>query len=226
MVEFINVIKEYDPDIVALQNINLKVNEGEFVSIVGQSGTGKSTLIKLIIGEERATSGEVGGDGLDLSNLHPRQLPALRQRIGVVFQDFKLLLNRTVAENVAFALEARGELSHRIDRVVPQVLELVRLQDKANRYPSQLSGGEQQRVVIARSLVNQRKLVVADEPTGNLDSVNAREIIELLQRINELGSTVILVTHNRDIVNSLRRRVVTLDGGQVVGDQAVGRYVL
>src|SRR3989344_5656562 len=138
MVEFINVIKEYDPDIVALQNINLKVNEGEFVSIVGQSGTGKSTLIKLIIGEERATSGEVVVDGLDLSNLHPRQLPALRQRIGVVFQDFKLLLNRTVAENVAFALEARGELSHRIDRVVPQVLELVRLQDKANRYPSQL----------------------------------------------------------------------------------------
>jgi cell division transport system ATP-binding protein len=226
MVEFTDVSKEYEPGIVALQNVSLKVDEGEFVSIVGQSGTGKSTLIKLIIGEEQATSGDVVVDGMNLSTLRPRQLPLLRQRIGVVFQDFKLLPNRTVAENVAFALEARGEPRHRIDRVVPQVLELVRLEDKANRYPTQLSGGEQQRVVIARSLVNQPKLVVADEPTGNLDGVNAREIIELLQRINELGSTVILVTHNREIVNALRRRVVTLDSGQVVGDQAVGRYVL
>ncbi len=226
MVEFSNVVKEYAPDIVALRDVSLKVDEGEFVSIVGQSGTGKSTLIKLIIGEEKPTSGEVVVDGVNLGTLRPRHLPQLRQRIGVVFQDFKLLPQRTVAENVAFALEARGEPTHRIKRVVPQVLDLVRLADKASRYPGQLSGGEQQRVVIARSLVNQPKLVVADEPTGNLDAVNAQEIIDLLQRINELGSTVILVTHNREIVNGLRRRVVTLDGGQVVGDQAVGRYVL
>lgn len=226
MVEFSNVVKEYAPDIVALRDVSLKVEEGEFVSIVGQSGTGKSTLIKLIIGEEKPTSGDVVVDGVNLATLRPRHLPLLRQRIGVVFQDFKLLPQRTVAENVAFALEARGEPNHRIARVVPQVLDLVRLADKANRYPGQLSGGEQQRVVIARSLVNQPKLVVADEPTGNLDSVNAQEIIDLLQRINELGSTVILVTHNREIVNGLRRRVITLDGGQVVGDQAVGRYVL
>lgn len=226
MVEFSNVLKQYPPDIVALRDVSLKVEEGEFVSIVGQSGTGKSTLIKLIIGEEKPTSGDVVVDGVSLASLRPSHLPLLRQRIGVVFQDFKLLPQLTVAENVAFALEARGEPTGRIRRVVPQVLDLVRLSDKADRYPGQLSGGEQQRVVIARSLVNQPKLVVADEPTGNLDAVNAQEIIDLLQRINELGSTVILVTHNREVVNSLRRRVITLDNGQVVADQAVGRYVL
>lgn len=226
MVKFINVVKSYPPDIIALKDINLQVGAGEFISIVGQSGTGKTTLIKLIIGEERPTTGQVMVDGLDVGALSLRRLPQLRQRIGVVFQDFKLLPNRTVKENVAFALEARGEPSPRIQRIVPQVLKLVRLDGKENRYPYQLSGGEQQRVVIARSLANQPKLVVADEPTGNLDAVNAGEIIELLQRINELGSTVILVTHNREIVNGLQRRVITLDSGRIVSDQSVGRYVL
>lgn len=226
MVKFVDVVKQYTPEIIALQNVNLCVEPGEFVSIVGQSGTGKTTLIKLIIGEEKPTAGQVFVDGVDIGELSARHIPELRQKIGVVFQDFKLLPNRTVQENVAFALEARGEPRHRISKVVPQVLKLVRLEDKADRYPHQISGGEQQRVVIARSLVNQPKLVVADEPTGNLDAVNAKEIIELLQRINELGSTVILVTHNREIVNALRRRVITLDNGQIVSDQQVGRYVL
>lgn len=226
MVKFIDVVKVYPPDTTALKNVNLEVVKGEFVSIVGQSGTGKTTLIKLIIGEEKPTFGQVFIDGLDVGQLSTGKLPHLRQHIGVVFQDFKLLPNLTVAENVAFTLEARGANQIHINKVVPQVLKLVRLEGKENRYPYQLSGGEQQRVVIARSLANQPKLVVADEPTGNLDAVNAKEIIELLQRINELGSTVILVTHNREIVNNLRKRVITLDGGQVVSDQLVGRYVL
>lgn len=226
MVKFIDVVKVYPPDTTALKNINLEVTSGEFISIVGQSGTGKTTLIRLIIGEEKPTFGQVFIDGVDVGQLSVGKLPRLRQHIGVVFQDFKLLPNLTVAENVAFTLEARGETRSRISKVVPQVLKLVRLEGKDGRYPYQLSGGEQQRVVIARSLSNQPKLVVADEPTGNLDAVNAKEIIELLQRINELGSTVILVTHNREIVNNLRKRVVTLDAGQIVSDQLVGRYVL
>jgi len=226
MIKFINVSKYYKPNVVALKNINLEINPGEFVSIVGQSGTGKTTLIRLMIAEEKPSEGKIIIGGWDITNIHDREVPYLRRQIGVVFQDFKLLKKKTVFENVAFALMTCGVPKKRIEHIVPQVLRIVGLEKKIDRYPYQLSGGEQQRVVIARSLVHKPKLLVADEPTGNLDSINTREIIDLLKKINELGTTVALVTHNREVVNNLKKRVITLDEGQIIGDQEKGRYVL
>ncbi|MDP3985129.1 MAG: cell division ATP-binding protein FtsE [bacterium] len=226
MIRFRNVSKMYHPDTVGLQNVNLHIEPGEFVSIVGQSGTGKTTLVKLLIAEERPTRGEITLGGWDISRIRPREIPMLRRQIGVVFQDFKLLPQKTVFENVAFALEVCGCSHGRVKQVVPQVLRIVGLDEKKNRYPRQLSGGEQQRVVIARSLVHRPKMIVADEPTGNLDTLNTREIIDLLKKINELGTTVLLVTHNRDVVNALRRRVITIDHGTITSDEEEGRYKL
>lgn len=204
----------------------MQIEEGEFVSVVGQSGTGKTTLVKLIIAEERPTAGVLKVGGWDVSRLSDSEIPLLRRQIGVIFQDFKLLDKKTVFENVAFALQVCGASSKRINSVVPQILQIVGLDKKADRYPTQLSGGEQQRVVVARSLVHAPKLIVADEPTGNLDTLNTHEIIEVLKRINELGTTILLVTHNREVVNTLQRRVITLDRGTVVNDQAKGKYTL
>ncbi|HAH03992.1 TPA: cell division ATP-binding protein FtsE [Candidatus Komeilibacteria bacterium] len=221
-----NVTKFYKPSTYALKAVSLDIAPGEFVSVVGQSGTGKTSLIKLIIAEERPTSGQIIIGGWDITNIHPKEVPYLRRQIGVVFQDFKLLQKKTVFENVAFALETCGSSRSKIVNVIPQVLKIVGLEDKVDRYPHQLSGGEQQRVVIARSLVHKPKLIVADEPTGNLDSINAREIIDLLKKINELGTTVVLVTHDREVVNNLKKRVVTVDDGQIISDQSRGRYVL
>jgi cell division transport system ATP-binding protein len=224
MILFKNVSKIYPPNIVGIEGVSLHVKPGEFVSIVGQSGTGKSTLAKLLFAEERPTRGKIEIGGWDITNIKDHDVPMLRRQIGVVFQDYKLLQKKTVYENVAFALQVAGALPRRIREVVPLVLNIVNLGDKHERYPNQLSGGEQQRVAIARSLVHQPKVLVADEPTGNLDTLNAREIMDLLSKINEFGTTVVLVTHDRDIVNRLLRRVITLEDGKIVSDVEGGRY--
>lgn len=226
MIRLKNVSKHYPTGTVGLQNINLHIRPGEFVSIVGQSGTGKTTLAKLLIAEEKPSKGQIVIGGWDISSIKTSEIPLLRRQIGVVFQDFKLLPKKTTYENVAFALEVCGAQTKKIKSIVPQALKIVGLADKGNRYPRQLSGGEQQRVVIARALVHRPRIIVADEPTGNLDSLNTREIIDLLKKINEFGTTVVLVTHNRDVVNELQRRVITLDRGMIVSDQEEGKYLL
>lgn len=226
LIEFRNVAKYYPGAVTALKDVALTIDEGEFVSLVGQSGTGKTTLIKLLIAEEPPSEGRIVVGGWDITNIKSRELPILRRQIGVVFQDFKLLPKKTIYENVAFALEVAGAPGEQIVSVVPQLLKLVGLEDRYMRYPRELSGGEQQRVVIARALAHRPKILVADEPTGNLDSINTKEIIDLLKRINEFGTTVLLVTHNREVVNQLKRRVVVLEQGRVVSDQARGRYLL
>lgn len=226
MIRLKNVSKIYHPDIVGLKDVSLHIKPGEFVSIVGQSGTGKSTLAKLLFAEEIATRGQVVVGGWDITDIKSADVALLRRQIGVVFQDFKLLPKKTIGENVAFALEVSGEHPSRIQEVVPHVLRIVGLAAKGQRYPGQLSGGEQQRASIARSLVHRPKILVADEPTGNLDTINTHEIMDLLNHINEFGTTIVLVTHNRDVVNRLKKRVITLDGGQVVSDVEEGRYRL
>jgi len=226
MISLKNVTKIYPPNTVALKELTLSIKPGEFVSIVGQSGTGKSTLVKLLIAEERATRGSLEIGGWNITHLSAREVPILRRQIGVVFQDFKLLPQLTAYENVAFALEVAGATSERIRQIVPQVLQIVGLDKQVSRYPRQLSGGEQQRVVIARALAHRPKIIIADEPTGNLDTLNSREIVDVLKKINSFGTTILLVTHNRDIVNLLRRRVIALEDGQVISDHEVGKYVL
>jgi cell division transport system ATP-binding protein len=226
MIRLKNVSKTYPTGTVGLQNVNLHIRPGEFVSIVGQSGTGKTTMAKLLIAEERPTKGQIVIGGWDISSIKPSEVPLLRRQIGVVFQDFKLLPKKTAYENVAFALEVSGAGTKKMKAIVPQALKIVGLSDKGDRYPKQMSGGEQQRVVIARALVHRPKIIVADEPTGNLDSLNTREIIDLLKKINEFGTTVVLVTHNREVVNELQRRVITLDRGMIVSDQEEGKYLL
>lgn len=226
MIYLNDVSKIYPPDVKALNNVHLHIEEGEFVSVVGQSGTGKTTLVKLIIAEEKPSKGIIKVNGWDVAKISPAEVPLLRRNIGVIFQDFKLLPKKTVFENVAFALQVCGTSQKSINAIVPQILQIVGLDKKADRYPGQISGGEQQRVVIARSLVHAPKLLVADEPTGNLDSLNTYEIIEVLKKINELGTTIVLVTHNREVVNLLRRRVITLDRGMIVNDQENGKYVI
>ena len=226
MIKLKKLAKHYPPDTKALQNITLDVEAGEFVSIVGQSGSGKTTLIKLLIAEERPTTGQVVIGGWDITAIKQREVPVLRKQIGVVFQDFKLLPKKTVFENVAFALEVSGAKWPEIEVIVPKLLKMVGLADKTDRFPHQLSGGEQQRVVIARSLAHKPKLLVADEPTGDLAAINTGEIIDLLIKLNEAGTTVLLVTHNKDVVNKLRQRVITLEQGQVISDQPRGKYLL
>jgi cell division transport system ATP-binding protein len=226
MIKISNLSKTYNREVSALRNINLHIKPGEFVSIVGQSGSGKSTLVKLMIAEERPEAGQIIIGGWDITNIKDSEIPTLRRQLGVIFQDYKLLPKKTVFENIAFAMEVCGFRKTEIQKTVNQILSLVGLKDKADRYPNQLSGGEQQRVAIARSLVHKPKLLVADEPTGNLDSINTREIIDLLKKINDLGTTVVLVTHNREVVNNLQSRVITLEHGYIISDQAKGRYLL
>jgi len=226
MIKLENITKIYPPDIKALYKVNLHIKPGEFVSIVGRSGTGKTTLVKLLIGEEKPNQGKIIVGGWDITDIGQSEIPVLRRQIGVVFQDFKLLHRKTLFENVCFALQVCGERQSKVNSIVPQVLKIVGLENKMNRYPLEVSGGEQQRAVIARALVHRPKILLADEPTGNLDSINADEIIEILQKINKFGTTVLLVTHNRDVVNKLRKRVITIENGLIVGDQAVGKYIL
>jgi len=226
MIRLKNISKMYGPGIVGVKNVNLHIRPGEFVSIVGQSGTGKSTLVKLLIAEEKPTSGSLQIGGWEIGRIRDKDVPGLRRQIGVVFQDFKLLPKKTVYENVAFALEVAGVSGRRIREVVPHVLRIVNLSGKENRYPQQLSGGEQQRVVIARSLVHRPKIIVADEPTGNLDSIHTAEIVDIFKKINEFGTTVVMVTHNREIVNALRKRVLTIHAGEIVADHEEGKYLI
>lgn len=225
MITIHNVSKSYNKNKI-LRGINLRIEPGEFVSIVGQSGAGKTTIVKILIGEERVSTGEVIIGDWDITKISKREVPYLRRQIGVIFQDFKLLPKKTLEENVSFALEVSGGTSAKIKKIVPSVMKIVGLNDKKKRYPNEVSGGEQQRAAIARALVHQPKILLADEPTGNLDAINANEIIDLLLRINKFGTTVILVTHNKDIVNRLNRRVVTMEQGQIISDQAHGKYLL
>lgn len=226
MIKLSNVSKIYKPKTTALKEVSLHIKPGEFVSIVGQSGSGKTTLAKLLFAEERPSEGHVVIGDWDISRIRQSEIPVLRRQIGVVFQDFKLLSQKTVYENISFALEVSGESSRRIKKIIPQVLKIVGLEDKATRYPRQLSGGEQQRVSIARALVHRPKIMIADEPTGNLDTIHSHEIIQLLKKINEFGTTVVLVTHDRDVVNALKKRVITISDGEIISDVAHGKYVL
>jgi len=226
MIKFYNVSKYYSKNAIALKQINLHIKPGEFVSIVGQSGTGKTTMVKTIIGEEKIDQGKIVIGGWDITNIGQREVPTLRRQMGVIFQDFKLLNKKTLFENVAFAMQVCGQNSKKINKIVPHVMKIVGLENKVNRYPQEISGGEQQRTAIARALVHLPKILLADEPTGNLDSLNAYEIIDLLLHINKFGTTVILVTHNREIVNRLKKRVITLDNGVIISDQTIGRYIL
>ncbi len=210
----------------ALDRISLHVEAKEFVIVVGQSGAGKSTLLKLLTREERQTSGKIIVGGIDYDKLKDRDIPLLRRKIGVVFQDFKLLPNRTVFENIAFALEIVGMGNREIKHTVPKVLDIVNLKGKERRMPLELSGGERQRVAIARAIVRQPKILIADEPTGNLDPKHAWDVISVLEKINRYGTTVLLTTHNQEIVNKLKRRVVTIEHGQIVSDRAKAAYKL
>jgi cell division transport system ATP-binding protein len=202
MIKINKISRSYSKKNKVLDNVSLEISAGEFVSIVGQSGAGKTTLVRILIGEERADSGQVVIGDWDISRINKREVPHLRRQIGVIFQDFKLLSKKTIEENVAFALQVCGAKSAKIKKVVKSVLKIVGLEDKAKRYPNELSGGEKQRVAIARSLVHQPRILLADEPTGNLDAINAEEIVDLLLRINNFGTTVILVTHNKSTISS------------------------
>lgn len=226
MIHLKNIYKTYGRSAKVLKGVNLDIAPGEFVSIVGQSGAGKTTMVKILIGEERVDEGNVTVGGWDITRLSRREVPYLRRQIGVIFQDFKLLPKKTLAENIAFALEVSGGTHAKIKKIVPSVLKIVGLEDKADRYPHEISGGEAQRAAIARALVHQPKILLADEPTGNLDTINADEIIDLLLRINRFGTTVILVTHNREIVNRLDHRVIVMEHGQIISDREHGKYVL
>ncbi len=218
------VTKTYNQNSTALDRITLHVEPKEFVIVIGKSGAGKSTLLKLLTREERQTAGKIVVGGLDYDKLKDRDIPLLRRKIGVVFQDFKLLANRNVFENVAFALEIVGYGNKEIKHTVPRVLDIVGLKGKEKRMPLELSGGERQRVAIARAIVRQPKILIADEPTGNLDPKHAWDVIKVLEKINRYGTTVILTTHNQDIVNKLRRRVITIADGKIVSDRANARY--
>lgn len=226
MISFENVSKLYTRESPALHGVSLKINTGDFVSIVGQSGAGKSTLLKLLSAEERPSEGRIVIDGWDITKIKKWQVPYLRRQIGVIFQDFKLLPKRTAYENVAFAMEVGGALTSEIRDTVPQILKLVNLLHKADMYPDELSGGERQRVSIARALAYKPQILLADEPTGNLDALHSWDIVQLLMKINKLGTTILMATHNDDIVNALKKRVVTLNKGKIVSDQEAGTYKL
>ena len=224
MIRFEDVTKTYKGDVVALRDLSLEILKGEFVFLVGPSGSGKSTFLKLLLRDEVATSGRVLVAGRDIGRLGAWKVPQLRRNIGCVFQDFKLLANKTVYENVAFALEVIGRPKHIVRTQVPQILDLVGLTKKAENFPTELSGGEQQRVSIARAFVNRPLILLADEPTGNLDPATTVGIMRLLDRINRTGTTVVMATHDQRIVDAMRRRVIELDHGNLVRDQVRGVY--
>ena len=224
MIRLIDVYKEYDNGTKALKGVNLRIDDGEFVFLVGPSGSGKSTVIKLITGEIAATQGRLMVNGYNLSNIAPRQIPYMRRTLGIIFQDFRLIEKKTVYENLAFAMRAIGASPRELRRRIPYVLQLVGLEQKADRYPGQISGGEQQRVAIARALVNNPSMIIADEPTGNLDPQRSLEIMMLLERINELGTTVLVVTQEKALVNRFTKRVVAIEAGRIISDETGGYY--
>ena len=218
MIRLSDVVKEYESGTTALKGISLRIEDGEFVFLVGPSGSGKSTIIKLLTGEITPTSGQIAVNGFSLTNIAERQIPLLRRSIGVIFQDFRLIEKKTVYENLSFAMRAVGAPPREVKKRIPYVLELVGLEEKTDRYPNELSGGEQQRVAIARALINNPSTIIADEPTGNLDPARSLEIMRLLERINQLGTTMVVVTHEKDLVNQFKKRVVMLEQGVITGD--------
>ena len=224
MIEMMNVTKKYNKGITAINNLSIQINDGEFVYVVGPSGAGKSTFIKMMYREEKATKGRIRVGKYDLMKIKDRQIPFLRRYVGVVFQDFKLLQNKTVYENVAYAMEVIEKSPREIKRRVEDVLELVNLKHRMNNFPNELSGGEQQRVAIARAIVNTPGILIADEPTGNLDPDTSMEIMDILERINEQGTTIVMATHNSQIVNEKKHRVIAIENGQIVRDQEQGEY--
>jgi cell division transport system ATP-binding protein len=226
MIKFENVSKIYPGDFVALEDISLSIKKGEFVSIVGHSGSGKSTLLKLVYAEEQPTNGHVYFKDRDLDTIRRKHLPYYRRNIGTVFQDFKLLPQKTAYENVAYALEVSDESVEDIKNLVPEILDIVGMGNKMEKYPRQLSGGEQQKVCLARALVRKPLILIADEPTGNLDPNSSAEIVQLLLKINSMGTTVILASHNKNIVDKLNRRVIELERGKVIRDNAKGKYAV
>lgn len=226
MIKFDKVTKIFPPNDLVLQDISFEIKEGEFVSIVGKSGAGKTTLTRLLLGLEEPTSGQIFFEKTNVHAADLSQLQAIRRKIGVVYQDYKLLPVKTVYENVAYIMEVEGRENSEISSEVPRVLETIGLKDKVNNFPKELSGGEQQRLAVARALVNHPNLIIADEPTGNLDPYNTYEVISLLQKINKNGKTVILLTHDREVVNKLGKRVITLDNGKVIRDEEEGRFII
>jgi len=229
MIIFQGVSKEYKSNShksVALESVSFKINPKEFVSLVGKSGAGKSTIIKLLIGEEKPSKGRIIFGSYDVGRLKPSEMFKMRRHIGTIFQDFKLLPEKTSFENVSFALEAAGRPQSEITELVPKALEMVGLSHKADNFPKELSGGEKQRVAIARAMINNPDVLIADEPTGNLDPINTAEILRILHKINELGTTIILATHNKDIINELNRRVISLEDGRLIRDEEEGKYLL
>jgi len=226
MIYFDKVSKRYTDGRPAVEDVTLSISPNEFVSIVGHSGAGKTTLLKLLLAEERPTEGSVFYESIPVHDIPLHALHHFRRKVGTVFQDFRLIPNKTAYENIAFAMEAAGRTDEEIESDVPHILELVDLGDKAHHFPRQLSGGEQQRVAIGRAIINQPDIIVADEPTGNLDPVNTYEVVEILKKINELGTTVIITTHNKGVVDAIGKRVITMDRGRLVRDDAAGHYVL
>ncbi|MFN2581471.1 MAG: cell division ATP-binding protein FtsE [Candidatus Dormibacteria bacterium] len=225
MISFHGVSKVYPNGVVALRDVDVAINQGDFCFLVGASGAGKSTLVRLLIREEPASTGRIFVEGSEITRMQHRKLPKLRRRFGIVFQDYKLLSNRTVAQNVAFALQVTRPGQRHLREKVEEVLWIVGLEDKLNKYPDELSGGEQQRVAIARALVHRPRIFVADEPTGNLDPDTSWGIVQLLLQINHRGTTVLMATHNREVVDLVRRRVIAIEGGRVVRDEAEGSYL-
>lgn len=224
LIKMLNVSKRYDNGVVAVSNMNLHIKKGDFIFLVGPSGAGKSTFIKMLLKEVDATTGKVIVDDLDITRLHRRRVPELTRKVGVVFQDFRLLPNKTVYENIAFAMEITEAKPRDIRKHVPMVLSIVGLADKQKMYPSQLSGGEQQRVSIARAIINNPPILIADEPTGNLDPETSKEIMKLLLQINKRGTTVLMATHDREIVDLMKQRVIAIEKGHVVRDEVGGKY--
>ena len=224
MIEMMNVTKKYNKGITAINNLSIQIKDGEFVYVVGPSGAGKSTFIKMMYREEKATKGRIRVGKYDLMKIRDRQIPFLRRYVGVVFQDFKLLPHKTVYENVAYAMEVIEKSPREIKRRVEDVLELVNLKHRMNNFPNELSGGEQQRVAIARAIVNTPGILIADETTGNLDPETSMEIMDILERINEQGTTIVMATHNSQIVNEKKHRVIAIENGQIVRDQEQGEY--
>lgn len=227
MIRFENVTKIYqNAGEASVEDLNFEIKSGDFVSIVGHSGAGKTTIVKLLLGEERPTKGDIFFEEIEVNKLKSKKLTNLRRRIGTVFQDFRLLPSKTAYENIAFAMESAGKTDEEIESDVPHVLDLVDLGSKAFHFPHQLSGGEKQRLSIARAIINNPEVVIADEPTGNLDPVNTYEVVHILKKINSLGTTVILTTHNKGVVDAIHKRVITLEDGKIVRDDEKGKYII
>jgi cell division transport system ATP-binding protein len=226
MIKFYNVTKIYPEDAVIFQDVSFEIKKGEFVSIVGKSGAGKTTLVHLILGLETPTSGDVYFDDINLSDADSSKIQEIRRKIGVIHQDYKLLPKKTVYENVAYIMQVEGKENEEIEREVPRVLEVIGLGNRTNSFPSELSGGEKQRLAVARALVNNPDIIIADEPTGNLDPYNTYEVISLLKKINQAGKTIILATHDREVINKLGKRVITLEKGKILRDEAEGKFII